>query len=84
MSFRRDESTDESTQLFTNAKTFHRIEYSWLLIATAPHYDYFMTTRYFVPRCLLKHCSVKLSSVRVNEVVVVESAGKSFYVLQFE
>ena len=38
-------------------------------------------TRYFVPCCLLKCRSIKLWSVRVNKVVVVvESAGKSFYV----
>ena len=44
-----------------------------------------MATRYFVPRCLLKCHSVKLSRVRVTKVVVVvESPGKLFYVLQFE
>ena len=42
MSFRkycRGMSQLRSTQLFTRAKTFHRVEYSWLLTATASHHD---------------------------------------------
>ena len=42
MSFRkycRGMSQLRSTQLFTRAKTFHRVEYSWLLTATVSHHD---------------------------------------------
>ena len=69
MSFRkycREMSQLRSTQLFTRAKTFHRVEYSWLLTATASHHDQFITTRYFVPCCLLKRHTVKLTKLLEN------------------
>ena len=73
MSFRkycRGMSQLRSTQLFTRAKTFHGVEYSWLLTVTASYHDQFMMTRYFLPRCLLKRRSVKLTKLLENRFTV--------------